>query len=408
MNIIEIIDKKRLGNLLSYSELDYSFNGYLKGNIKDYQMASLLMAICIKGMDEKEIFDLTDIFIKSGDVVDLSMFSNLTVDKHSTGGVGDKVTLIIGPIVASCGLIVPKMSGRGLGYTGGTIDKLESIPLFNTELTEKEFINQLQDIGLAITSQTGNLCPLDKIIYQLRDVTGTVESIPLIAVSIMSKKIALGANKILIDIKCGEGALIKTYEDALKLKDIMEKIGKKYNRETKCIISNMNIPLGNNIGNSLEVLEAIEILKGKKGLLTDLCLKISAEMISMVKKISFDDAYKLALDSINSNAAYLKFIEFVKYQKGNIDLLKISNNKQEVKSNKSGIVTNINALNIGKLSCSLGAGRNKKDDVINHEVGIVLNKSINEYVGIGDTLFTLYLPNQNEISINISEYYEIK
>ena len=228
MNIVEIINKKRLKKILTREELEYAFYGYLNDNVKDYQMSSLLMAICINGMNDSEIFDLVDIFIKSGDILNLSEMPGIKIDKHSTGGIGDKITLIIGPIVSACGIIVPKMSGRGLGYTGGTIDKLESIQGFKTSLTKKEFIQQLKDVGFAVTSQTNNLCPLDKIIYELRDVTGTVESIPLIASSIMSKKIAGGADKIFIDIKCGNGAMMKTFESALKLKNLMEKIGESY------------------------------------------------------------------------------------------------------------------------------------------------------------------------------------
>ena len=221
MNIIEIITKKKEKRELTREELEFAFNGYLKGTVKDYQMSSLLMAICLNGMSDKETFDLVDIFIKSGDVLDLSGIPGVKVDKHSTGGIGDKITLIIGPIVASCGIKVPKMSGRGLGYTGGTIDKLESIKGFKVTLSEEEFIQEVSDIGFAVTGQTSNLCPLDKVIYALRDVTGTTDSIPLIASSIMSKKIAGGADKIFIDIKCGNGAMMKDLESALKLNDIM-------------------------------------------------------------------------------------------------------------------------------------------------------------------------------------------
>ena len=303
MNIVDIINKKRLNKELSHEELDYAFNGYLSGTVKDYQMSSLLMAICINGMTDSEIFDLTGIFIKSGDILDLSSIPGVKIDKHSTGGVGDKVTLIIGPIVSSCGVPVPKMSGRGLGHTGGTIDKLESIKGFNTNLTEEEFFSQVRDIGFAVTGQTKNLCPMDKVIYALRDVTGTVASIPLIATSIMSKKIAGGADKILLDVKVGDGALMKTREDAEKLASIMEQIGKSYNREVICEITDMNIPLGHNIGNSLEVIEAMDTLKGKQGRLYDLCLDISAKMISMSKGISYEDAMKEATEVVKNGKA---------------------------------------------------------------------------------------------------------
>ena len=407
MNIIDIITKKRLNEELSKEELDYAFSGYLKNVIKDYQMSALLMAICINGMTDQEIFDLVDIFIKLGDCLDLSSLEGIKVDKHSTGGIGDKITLIIGPIVASLGVIVPKMSGRGLGYTGGTIDKLESIPGFKVNLTEEEFIQELKDVSFAVTSQTSNVCPLDKVIYALRDVTGTTESIPLIATSIMSKKIAGGADKILIDIKCGEGALIKNYDDALKLKDIMERIGNFYNRETICEVTDMNIPLGSNIGNALEVMEAIEVLKGKKSRLTDLSIQLASEMVKVSLNISLEEAKTKVINSLESGMALEKFYQFVKYQGGKIEKLKVSEFKQEIKSDKAGVITNIKALNIGKLSCSLGACRINKEDTIDYGVGIILNKQVGDVINIGDTLFTLYQKNSNNITLNSSEYYEI-
>ena len=407
MNIVDIINKKREKEELTREEIAYAFNSYLDLSIKDYQMSALLMAICINGMSERETFDLVDIFIKSGDILDLSMIPGVKVDKHSTGGIGDKITLIIGPIVSSCEVIVPKMSGRGLGFTGGTIDKLESIKGFKTSLTEEEFIQELKDIGFAVTSQTSNLCPLDKVIYALRDVTGTTTSIPLIAASIMSKKIAGGADKILIDIKCGNGAMMKTMDEALKLKNIMEKVGKFYNRETICEITDMNIPLGSNIGNALEVIEAIDVLKGKQGKLTDLALKISAEMIKISKNITYDMALKEASNALQTGKAYQKFLDFVKYQGGDINSLHVSDIKQEIKANKAGIVKNINALNIGKLSCRLGAGRINKEDKIDYGVGVVLNKIIDDKVEIGDTLFTLYKNKTEPIELIIDDYYEI-
>lgn len=407
MNIVEIITKKKNGYELTREELEYAFYGYLKKSIYDYQMSALLMAICIKGMSDEETFNLVDIFIKSGDVLDLSSINGVKVDKHSTGGIGDKITLIIGPIVASCNVMVPKMSGRGLGYTGGTIDKLESIQGFKVSLTEEEFIKQVRDIGFAITSQTSNLCPLDKVIYSLRDVTGTTDSIPLIAASIMSKKIAGGADKIFIDIKCGNGALMKTMEEALELKDIMERIGTYYKKETICEISDMNTPLGSNIGNSLEVIEAIDVLRGKKGPLRDLAIKISTEMVCIAKNISLEEAKKEVLNVLNSGLAFKKFLTFVRYQNGDINSLKVSQYRQEVKSLRSGKVQSINALNIGKLSCALGAGRMSKEDKIDYTVGIVLNKLVGEEIKTNETLFTLYKKNSNNIEINIDDYYEI-
>lgn len=407
MNIIDIITKKRLNQSLSYDELSYAFNSYLKGSVKDYQMSSLLMAIVINGMSDEETFSLVDIFIKSGDVLDLSSIKGVKIDKHSTGGIGDKITLIIGPIVASLGVIVPKMSGRGLGFTGGTIDKLESIKGFKTSLTESEFIRELKDIGFAITSQTSNLCPMDKYIYALRDVTGTTESIPLIASSIMSKKIAGGADKILIDIKCGEGALIKNYDDAIKLKKLMENIGAFYKKTTICEITDMNTPLGSNIGNSLEVMEAMEVLNGKKGKLTDLSVELASQMVSIALDISLNEARKQVCENIDNKKALNKFLEFVKYQGGDISSLKVSEHKEEIKSIKNGVVKSIKALNIGKLSCSLGAGRINKEDKIDYTVGVILNKNIGDKVSIGDTLFTIYKKDDTKITLNVDDYYEI-
>ena len=406
MNIVEIINKKRVKCELTKEELAYAFNGYLNGNVKDYQMSSLLMAICINGMNKREIFDLVDIFIKSGDVLDLSSIPGIKVDKHSTGGVGDKVTLIIGPIVAACNAYVAKMSGRGLGHTGGTIDKLESIKGFNTSLSEEEFIKQVKEIGIAITGQTKNLCPMDKVIYALRDVTGTVASIPLIATSIMSKKIAGGADKILLDVKVGDGALMKTMEDAQNLANLMEEIGKFYHREVICEITDMNTPLGDNIGNSLEVIEAMDILKGKKGHLRDLCIDVSSKMVSMAKEISIDKAKEEVLEVLENGSAYNKFIELVKAQGGDMSSLEVSHKTIDVKSNKKGTLSKIKALKLGELSLMLGAGRINKEDIIDHSVGIVLKKHLNDYVNIGDTLCTLYVKDTN-INIDYNDYFEI-
>ena len=406
MNIVDVINKKRLKKELSHEELDFAFNGYLNGTVKDYQMSSLLMAICINGMTDNEIFDLTGIFINSGDILDLSSIPGVKIDKHSTGGVGDKVTLIIGPTVASCGVPVPKMSGRGLGHTGGTIDKLESIKGFNTNLTEEEFINQIKAIGFAVTGQTKNLCPMDKVIYSLRDVTGTVASIPLIATSIMSKKIAGGADKILLDVKVGDGALMKTMDDAKKLASIMEEIGKRYHRDVTCEITDMNIPLGHNIGNSLEVIEAMDTLKGKKGRLYDLCLDISASMISASKGISYDDAKKEAIEALESGRAYNKFLEFVKWQGGDINTLEVSRDTIQIRSNKEGTLKNIRALALGELSVALGAGRRTKEESIDHTVGIVVEKEIGDLIKKDDVLATLYVKDKN-LSLNPDDYFEI-
>jgi len=406
MNIVQIINKKREGNELLKEELDFIFNGYLNGEVKDYQMSSLLMAICINGLSDRETFDLVDIFIKSGNILDLSMIPGVKVDKHSTGGVGDKVTLILGPIVASLGVPMPKMSGRGLGHTGGTVDKLESIPGFNTSLTEEEMIQEVQKIGLAVIGQTKNLCPMDKVIYALRDVTGTVDSIPLIAVSIMSKKIAGGADKILLDVKLGDGALMKTMEEAQELANLMERIGKAYNKEVVCEITDMNTPLGDAIGNALEVLEAMDVLKGKQGYLRNLCIDEACKLISMAKGISIDEAKGMVIDSLDSGRAYNKFLEFVKAQGGDISKLKVSDKTIDIKSTKEGTLKKMKTLNLALLSITLGAGRLSKEDTIDHSVGIVLKKHIGDTINIDDTLCTLYV--NKDIEINPNDYFEIE
>lgn len=405
MNIVEIINKKREKKNLTKEELSFIFNGYLNGEVKDYQMSSLLMAICINGMSDEEIFNLVDIFIKSGDILNLDEIPGIKVDKHSTGGVGDKVTLIVGPIVASCSVPVPKMSGRGLSHTGGTIDKLESIPGFNVNLTDEEMIKEVKDIGLAVTGQTKNLCPMDKVIYALRDVTGTVSSIPLIAVSIMSKKIAGGADKILLDVKLGDGALMKTMKDAQELADIMTRIGEFYGKEVVCEITDMNTPLGDNIGNALEVIEAMDILKGKENYLRELCINESSKMVSMSKGISEEEAKKEVIEVLNSGKAYNKFLEFIKYQGGDITKLYVSDKTIDIKSNKEGTITKIKTLNLGMLSVTLGAGRINKEDKIDYSVGIVLKKHINDHVNIDDVLCTLYV--NKDIEINPDDYFEI-
>ena len=406
--ILDIINKKRLGKELTYEELDYAFNGYLNKEVESYQMSSLLMAICINGLSDEEIFNLTKIFIDSGDVLDFRKVDGVFVDKHSTGGIGDKTTLVIAPIVAACGVKVVKMSGRGLGYTGGTIDKLESIPGYKVNLSDKEIVKQLEDIGVVITSQTKNLVPMDKAIYALRDVTGTVSSIGLIASSIMSKKIASGADKIVIDLKVGNGALIDNKKDAEKLKDIMIKIGKKYDREVRVIINDMNTPLGNNIGNALEVEEAIKVLKGEEtnNHLVDVCYDLASEMVSMGKGISKKEALELVDSVIKDGKAYSKFRELVKRQGGVINKLKNSKKTKNIRAYKSGKITKINALEIGKLSVKLGAGREDLKDEIDYGVGIKLNVSLGDKVKKGDLLATLYVNNDVKID-NIKKIFEI-
>ena len=310
MNIVEIINKKRLKQALTENEIKYVVKGYVDGLIKDYQMSSLLMAICLNGMNESEVFALTEAMLHSGDILDLSEIEGKKIDKHSTGGVGDKTTLILGPLVSSLGVNIAKMSGRGLGHTGGTIDKLESIPGFSTNMSFERFQNQVNDIHFALVGQMGNLVPADKKIYALRDVTGTVESIPLIASSIMSKKLASGADKIVIDVKVGEGALAKTLEEARTLATLRVKIGKQANKEVICVLSNMDEPLGTHIGNALEVQEAIEFLKGNyQKDVYNLVITLGTLMVQLGLDVEEDAAKKMLEKNIKNGQAYQKFLE---------------------------------------------------------------------------------------------------
>lgn len=394
----KIVDKKNKKQELSYKELDMYFNAYLNDKINDEVMTKLLKAICKNGLNDKEIINLTDIFIKSGDTLNLD-YLGITVDKHSTGGVGDKITLILAPLLASCNILMPKMSGRGLGYTGGTIDKLESINV-NVNLSEKTFIKTVKDIGFCIISQTKNICLMDKKIYALRDVTNTTESIGLIASSIMSKKIACGASKIVIDIKIGNGALIKNYDDAIKLAKIMKKIGKHYNKEVICILTDMTNPLGSNVGNKIEVMEVLDILQNKKdNLLKSLVIDMATEIVMVVKNVSKKDAKKEVITNLENGKAYEKFITYVNRQNGNIDNLKLKKGIN-VLSEKEGYLKEINALEIGKLSCKLGSGRVKKEDNIDYDAGVILKKEVGSYVKKGDILCTIYGKKQESIDID--------
>lgn len=399
-NMLNIINKKRLGQILTKEEINYVVEKYVSGEIPDYQMSALLMAICINDMTDEETFNLTDAMINSGETLDLSGIQGSIVDKHSTGGVGDKTTLILAPIVASCGVNVCKMSGRGLGHTGGTIDKLESINGFNVNLSIEDAIKEVNKVGAVIVSQTGNLVPADKKIYALRDVSGTVESIPLIASSIMSKKIASGASSIVIDLKVGNGALIKNLEDAKHLSDLIIKIGKKYNRKVVCVLTNMDKPLGTSIGNALEVKEALEFLNGNRNKdLEEIIYKLASLMVSLGKNVSEEIALKEVKEKLNNKEALSKFYEIVKNQGGNIDDLKISNRVFSIKSPYTGFIKKIDTLKLGELSRSIGAGRYKKDDVIDYTVGFVLNKNVGDYVLKDEELVKVYL-NKIDLSIN--------
>ena len=401
MDIIDIINKKRLNQEINREEIEFAVNGYLDGSVKDYQMSSLLMAIVLNGMTDRETINLTDIMIKSGDILDLRKIDGVIVDKHSTGGVGDKVTLVLGPLLASLGVKIAKMSGRGLGHTGGTIDKLESIEGFNTKIDEKKFINQVNKINIALVGQTANLVPADKKIYALRDVTGTVESIPLIASSIMSKKIASGADIIIIDVKVGNGALMKTLEDAKKLSKLMIKIGKAYRKPTICLITNMEEPLGYAIGNSLEVNEAIETLKGNgPSDLLEVVITLCSIIIGAVKKIQNTEAKALLFKQLNNGEAYKKFEELVKAQGGDINKIKVSDKVFSIKSDKSGYINKINALRLGEIAKKIGAGRETMEDKIDYEVGIVLNKKVGDFVEKDEELAKVYLKDKD---VTISE-----
>lgn len=420
MNIVDIIIKKKNNKILTEEEIKYVIENFDNGNIKDYQMSSLLMAIVINGMTDEEVIYLTKYMVESGGKIDLSNLSNV-VDKHSTGGVGDKTTLIISPIVASCGCKVAKMSGRGLGYTGGTIDKLESIPGFNVNLSKNDFIKEINDIGMVITSQTEDIALADKKIYALRDVTGTTESIPLIASSIMSKKIASGSKNLVLDIKVGEGALIKNIDAARDLANLMIKIGKENDMKVVCLLTNMDIPLGNNIGNSLEVLEAINTLYyAPDNNLMKLCIELASYMVKLGLNISYEEARNIVLEVINNRKAYHKLLEFIEYQGGDYNKLPKSNYEYEIKSDKEGYLIDLNSLELAKLSSNLGSGRKNKEDKIDYSAGIIINKNINDRVSIGDTILTLYTNKEipsidndklfiigNEINNDIKLIYEV-
>ena len=394
--MLEIIDKKRLGCILTKEEIEYVIKEYTNGNIPDYQMSALLMAICINGMTEEETIYLTDSFINSGEIIDTSNIKGKIVDKHSTGGVGDKTTLVLAPLLAALGYKVLKMSGRGLGFTGGTIDKLESISGYQVEEPFEKVEDEINKIGLAVISQTKNLVPADKKIYALRDVTSTVSSIPLIASSIMSKKIASGASTIVIDVKVGNGALIKTIEDARKLAKLMIKIGNNYQRKIICVLTNMDEPLGLAIGNSNEVLEAIDSLNGKgpKDLM-ELVKVLASEIIMANENISLDEAYKKIDEKINNREAYNKFLEMVEYQGGDIKTIKLSKRIFSIKTDKEGFINSIDALKLGELVKKMGGGRLEKNDSINHEVGINLSVKVGDFVKQNDELMRIYLGDKD-------------
>jgi pyrimidine-nucleoside phosphorylase len=401
----DLIIKKRNGQELSTEEINYFIENYTKGNIPDYQVSSLMMAIYFQKMNMRETSDLTMAIVHSGDILDLTKIEGIKVDKHSTGGVGDTTSLVLTPMVAALGIPVAKMSGRGLGHTGGTIDKLESFNGFSVEITEEQFINNVNTIKLAIMGQTADLAPADKKLYALRDVTGTVDNISLISSSIMSKKIAAGADAIVLDVKVGDGAFMKSYEDAKELAQAMVNIGKNVGRETIAVISDMDQPLGLAIGNALEVREAMDTLMGKGPQdLLELCLTVGSQMVLLAKKAaSVEEARQLLLKTIEDGTAIYKFKEFITAQGGSAEqvddpeLLPKAKYVVEVKSDREGYVTKINAQNIGLIAMELGAGRATKEDVIDLAVGVVLNKKRGDKVGIGETIAYIHANDESRI-----------
>lgn len=399
MNILEIIEKKRDKKELNKKEIEFFINGYTKGEITDYQAAALIMAIYINGMNAKETAELTIAMSESGDVLDLSKFGKNVVDKHSTGGVGDKVSIVLLPIIASLGIPVAKMSGRGLGHTGGTADKLESIPRYKTDINMDNFIKNVENIGISMITQTMNLAPADKKIYALRDTISCVESIPLIASSIMSKKIASGANKLVLDVTVGNGAFMKNKEQANQLSREMIEIGKLAGIETVCVLTDMNEPLGYAVGNTLEIKEAVNALKGDMPEdLKEVVLECGSYMIKLAGLgNNIKENKNKMLENISNGKAYKKFLEMVENQGGdisyieNLEKLEKANMIIPVYAQKDGIIEEINAEDVGKLACKMGAGRLRKEDIIDKAVGIVLNKKVGDNVKKGDILGYIHI-----------------
>lgn len=397
MRMYDIIEKKRNGEKLSSEEIDFFVSGYVNGNIPDYQISALLMAIYFSGMDDEETAVLTKAMMYSGDTVDLTEFGEFTVDKHSTGGVGDKTSLVVAPIMASLGCKMAKMSGRGLGHTGGTVDKLESIPGFDTSLAPEDFFEQVRNTGVAVIGSTANIAPADKKLYSLRDVTATVDSIPLIASSIMSKKLAAGAHNIVLDVKIGSGAFMKTKEQGEKLAEKMVSIGKSFGKNIAAVITNMDRPLGYAIGNSVEVLEAVSVLKGNSVPdFDEVCVALASTLLSLCYGIDCDESEKRVRECISSGAALEKFKEWISAQGGNTEFidspeaLGVAKYVAEYKAERNGYIEFMNTELIGKAASALGAGREKTTDSVDHTAGIVLRKKTGDSVKQGETIATLY------------------
>ena len=413
MRMLDLIEKKKQGLPLEKEEIRFFTDGFTRGKIPDYQASALLMAICFVGMTAEETAALTDCMAHSGDALTLSEIQGVTADKHSTGGVGDKTTLIVAPICAAAGLKIAKMSGRGLGHTGGTIDKLESIPRFRTALSEAEFQAQVNRIGLAVTGQTGQLAPADKKIYALRDVTATVNSIPLIASSIMSKKLAAGAQNIVLDVKCGSGAFMQNADDARTLAEQMVAIGKACGRHTAAVLTNMDVPLGTHIGNALEVTEACAVLRnGGVADLRELSLTLSAHLIAMSLQKPYAEAYRDAEQMLESGAAFRKLQEMVAAQGGDIRVLEQepcflpARVQTEVRAAQTGYIAHMHTRKIGESASLLGAGRAKKTDTIDYAAGIVLQKKTGDFVHGGDVLAVLYADSAEKLQAGEKRFLE--
>lgn len=405
MRMYDIIKKKRDGYELTTEEINFFVEGYTHGEIPDEQVSALLMAIYFRDMNIRETTDLTMAIVNSGEVVDLSEIEGIKVDKHSTGGVGDKTSIIIAPIVASCGVKVAKMSGRGLGHTGGTIDKLESIEGYQTSISREKFFEIVREVGVSIIGQSGELAPADKKLYALRDITATVDKLPLIAASIMGKKLASGSDRILLDVKVGSGSFNKTINDAQNLARVMVDLGKSAGKKTIALITDMDVPLGHAIGNSLEVIECISTLKGKGPKdLTELCIALASNMLYIADKGSIDDCERLVRKSISDGSAFDIFVKMVKAHNGNIDYI-LNPEKfpkapysHEVKADFQGYITHIDTEKYGLASLVLGAGRNKKEDKIDYSAGIMVNKKNGDFVNKGDILATLYTSKKDSIT----------
>ena len=411
MRMYDLIMKKRNGGALSETEIKYLIDEYVAGNIPDYQMSAFLMAVYYQGMTEEETLAMTLAAAHSGDMVDLSAIEGMKVDKHSTGGVGDKTTLIVAPIVAACGVKVAKMSGRGLGHTGGTVDKLESIPGFQTSLTQERFFEVVNSAGLSVIGQTGNLAPADKKLYALRDVTDTVDSIPLIALSIMSKKLAAGSDGIVLDVKTGSGAFMKTVEDSISLAKEMVKIGENAGRKMVALITNMDIPLGNNVGNSLEVIEAVETLKGNGPAdLTEVCLNLAGNMLYLAGNGSIEECIQMARNAIDDGSALNRLIAMVEAQDGDTSVILDTNKfakapyEYQVLAETEGYINTMNTESCGIASSMLGAGRETKDSVIDFSAGIIIHKKVGDYISKGECLATMYASDEKLFEAAAKKY----